>query len=81
MTFSSILSLTALLLKSLYIYKKKYGPKWLWAEMVMGRYCHGPKWLWAEMTSYRYNDLPKRIRVVSAWVVSANFGGGSFRPR
>ena len=29
-----------------------YGPKWLWAEMVMGRYCHGPKWLWAEMTSY-----------------------------
>ena len=30
-----------------------YGPKWLWAEMVMGRYCHGPKWLWAEMTSYQ----------------------------
>ena len=29
-----------------------YGPKWLWAEMVMGRYCHGSKWLWAEMTSY-----------------------------
>ena len=29
-----------------------YGPKWLWAEMAMGRYCHGPKWLWAEMTSY-----------------------------
>ena len=41
--------------KSLYIYKKKYGPKWLWAEMVwaemvMGRNGHGPKWLWAEMT-------------------------------
>ena len=30
-----------------------YGPKYLWAEMVMGRYGHGPKWLWDEMTSYR----------------------------
>ena len=27
-----------------------YGPKWSWAEMVMGRNGHGPKWLWAEMT-------------------------------
>ena len=26
-----------------------YGPKWSWAEMVMGRNGHGPKWLWAEM--------------------------------
>ena len=28
-----------------------YGPKWLWAEMVMGGNGYGPKWLWAEMTS------------------------------
>ena len=27
-----------------------YGPKWSWAEMVMGRNGHGPKRLWAEMT-------------------------------
>ena len=27
-----------------------YGPKWSWAEMVLGRNGHGPKWLWAEMT-------------------------------
>ena len=27
-----------------------YGPKWSWAEIVMGRNGHGPKWLWAEMT-------------------------------
>ena len=27
-----------------------YGPKWPWAEMVMGRNGNGPKWLWAEMT-------------------------------
>ena len=26
-----------------------YGPKWSWAEMVMGRNGHGPKWLWAEI--------------------------------
>ena len=30
-----------------------YGPKWSWAEMVMGRNGHGPKWLWAEMTRNR----------------------------
>ena len=38
---------------------KRYGPKWLWAEMVwaemvMGRNGHGPKWLWAEMTRNRW---------------------------
>ena len=27
-----------------------YGPKWSWAEMVMGRNGHGRKWLWAEKT-------------------------------
>ena len=27
-----------------------YGPKWLWAEMVMGRFAYWPIWLWAEMT-------------------------------
>ena len=30
-----------------------YGPKWSWAEMVIGRNGHGPKWLWAEMTRNR----------------------------
>ena len=30
-----------------------YGPKWLWAEMVMGRFGYGPIWLWAEMTRNR----------------------------
>ena len=32
-----------------------YGPKWSWAEMVMGRNGHGPKWLWAEMTRNLFN--------------------------
>ena len=34
-----------------------YGPKWLWAEMVMGRFGYGPIWLWAEMTRNRRNVL------------------------
>ena len=33
-----------------------YGPKWSWAEMVMGRNGHGPKRLWAEMTRNRMTD-------------------------
>ena len=33
-----------------------YGPKWSWAEMVMGRNGHGPKWLWAEMTRNLSNE-------------------------
>ena len=33
-----------------------YGPKWSWAEMVMGRNGHGPKWLWAEMTRNLIDD-------------------------
>ena len=34
-----------------------YGPKWSWAEMVMGRNGHGPKLLWAEMTRNHRNDF------------------------
>ena len=45
-----------------------YGPKWLWAEMVMGRFGYGPIWLWAEMTRNQktqdevvwYTDTPSR---------------------
>ena len=45
-----------------------YGPKWSWAEMVMGRNGHGPKWLWAEMTRnqnyYKKNNKPKIIIII-----------------
>ena len=65
----------------------------VWAEMVMGRFGYRPIWLWAEMTSDRafipdlfnfnvcYESGSFRPWVVSAWVVSANFWGGSFRPK
>ena len=42
-----------------------YGPKWLWAEMVMCRNGHGPKWLWAEMTRNRPDSLEKIICMVA----------------
>ena len=60
-----IYSYSSLLLINYIIYKKNgmsecyrsleiiYGPKWLWAEMVMGRFGYGPIWLWAEMTRNR----------------------------
>ena len=38
-----------------------YGPKWSWAEMVMGRNGHGPKWLWAEMTRNRTKQLQMSV--------------------
>ena len=42
-----------------------YGPKWSWAEMVMGRNGHGPKWLWAEMTRNYFDS--EIVRSVSAY--------------
>ena len=41
-----------------------YGPKWSWAEMVMGRNGHGPKWLWAEMTRNpnKYTEISGKNR-------------------
>ena len=49
-----------------------YGPKWSWAEMVMGRNGHGPKWLWAETTRNlvdTWNQLPSSV--VEAETVNA----------
>ena len=44
-----------------------YGPKWSWAEMVMGRNGHGPKWLWAEMTRNHNNDFQTFKRITAAY--------------
>ena len=42
-----------------------YGPKWSWAEMVMGRNGHGPKCLWAEMTRNHLNRLLVKRQIVN----------------
>ena len=45
-----------------------YGPKWSWAEMVMGRNGYGPKWSWAEMVMGRNDPEPKKCKILSQLV-------------